>query len=199
MYSFVCAHSKANNGPVNIRSYTTDVSVDSLSLSECRIWEAARATSAASKFFDPIKIGWQDYVDGATGRNNPVDEVLREAKAIWPDAPSRIECFVSIGTGKPEPRDFGDNLVDIMKAIVALTTETEDTERRFYENHKSFGLGGRYFRFNVDSGLRDVSLDEFAKVDRIMTATDLYLNQPRVQESIRDLTQVTPISFLYSR
>ncbi|KAF4502485.1 hypothetical protein FAGAP_1300 [Fusarium agapanthi] len=91
---FVCAHSKANNTPVNIRSYTTSTSVDSLFLSPCKIWEAARATSAASGFFDPIKIGWQYYVDGATGRNKPVEAVFNEAKGIWPDAPSRIQCFV---------------------------------------------------------------------------------------------------------
>ncbi|KAF4970659.1 hypothetical protein FSARC_2364 [Fusarium sarcochroum] len=195
---FVCAHSKANNTPVNIRSYTTDVSVDNMSLSECKIWEAARATSAASGFFDPIRIGWQDYVDGATGRNNPVDEVFSEAKGIWPDASSRIQCFVSIGTGIPEPKDFGENLAEIKKAIIAITTETEDTERRFYHHHESFGLGGRYFRFNVDKGLRDVSLDEFDKVGKIMIATESYLNGPRVQESIREFTQVVPVSSLYA-
>lgn len=86
----VCAHSKANNTPVSIGSYTTGTSVNSLTLSQCKIWEAARATSAAFGFFDPIKISWQDYVDGATGRNNPVDEVFSEAKSIWSDAPFRI-------------------------------------------------------------------------------------------------------------
>ncbi|CZR40486.1 uncharacterized protein FPRO_05386 [Fusarium proliferatum ET1] len=145
----VCAHSKANNTPVSIGSYTTGTSVNSLTLSQCKIWEAARATSAAFGFFDPIKISWQDYVDGATGRNNPVDE-----------------CFVSIEAGISEPKDFRDNLAGIKKAIIAITTETEDTESRFCENHESFGLGGRYFRFNVDKGLRDVSLDEFDKVGK---------------------------------
>ncbi|KAF5981974.1 coenzyme A synthetase [Fusarium bulbicola] len=140
---FVCAHSKANNSPVNIRSYTTSTSVDSLSLLPCKIWEAARATSAASGFFDPIKIGWQDYVDGATGRNIPVEEVFNEAKVIWPDEPSRIQYFVSIGTGIPEPKDFGENLAEIQKAIIAITTETKDTERRFYENHESYLNGPR--------------------------------------------------------
>ncbi|KAF5566698.1 calcium-independent phospholipase A2-gamma [Fusarium phyllophilum] len=170
----------------------------SLSLSQCKIWEAARATSAASGFFDPIKIGWQDYVDGATGRNNPVNEVFSEAKSIWPDAPSRIQCFVSIGTGIPEPKDFGENLAEIKKAIIAITTETEDTERRFYENHESFGLGGRYFRINVDKGLRDVSLDEFDKVGKIIIATESYLNGPRVQDIIQEFTQVVPMSSVYA-
>ncbi|KAF5546757.1 calcium-independent phospholipase A2-gamma [Fusarium napiforme] len=195
---FVCAHSKANNTPVNIRSYTTSTSVDSMSLSHCKIWEAARATSAASGFFDPIKIGWQDYVDGTTGRNNPVEEVFNEAKRIWPDAPDRIQCFVSIGTGIPEPKAFGDNLAEIKKAIIAITTETEDTERRFYVNNESFGLGGRYFRFNADRGLRDVSLDEFGKVGKIMKATESYLNGPRVEDIIQKFIEVAPMSSVYA-
>ncbi|RKL43279.1 hypothetical protein BFJ72_g4692 [Fusarium proliferatum] len=195
----VCAHSKANNTPVNIGSYTTSTSVDSLTLSQCKIWEAARATSAAFGFFDPIKISWQDYVDGVTGRNNPVDEAFSEAKSIWPDAPFRIQCFVSIGTGIPEPKDFGENLAEIRRAIIAITTETEDTECRFCENHESFGLGGRYFRFSVDKGLRDVSLDEFDKVRKIMIATESYLNEPRVQDIIQKFIHILPMSSAYGR
>ncbi|KAF5543340.1 hypothetical protein FMEXI_7120 [Fusarium mexicanum] len=178
--------------------YEANGKCEVLSLLPCKIWEAARATSAASGFFDPIKIGWQDYVDGATGRNNPVEEFFNEAKGIWPDASSRIQCFVSIGTGIPEPKDFGENLAEIKKAIIAITTETEDTERRFYENHESFGLGGRYFRFNIDRGLRDVSLDEFDKVGKIMIATESYLNGPRVQDIIQKFTQVVPVSSVYA-
>ncbi|KAG4260872.1 hypothetical protein FPRO04_04496 [Fusarium proliferatum] len=177
----VCAHSKANNTPVNTGSYTTGTSVNSLTLSQCNIWEAARATSAAFGFFDPIKISWQDYVDGATGRNNPVDEVFSEAKSIWPDAP------------------FNTVFSEIKKAIIAITTETEDTECRFCENHESFGLGGRYFRFSVDKGLRDVSLDEFDKVRKIMIATESCLNEPRVQDIIQKFSQILPISSAYEK
>ncbi|KAM5354667.1 hypothetical protein ACJ41O_001314 [Fusarium nematophilum] len=194
---FVCAHSKAQNTPVRIRSYTTDASVDSLSTSQCKIWEAARATSAAPKFFDPIQIGWQHYVDGATGQNNPVEEVFKEANAIWPGASSRIQCLVSIGTGVPEPKEFGDNLWKIKSALIALATATEDAERRFCENHEALGLRGRYFRFNVDKGLRDVSLDGVDKLDKIIAATESYLDGPRVKESIRDFTQGASISSLY--
>jgi predicted acylesterase/phospholipase RssA len=49
-----------------------------------KIWEAYRATSAASSFFDPIAIGrfQEEFVDGATGSNNPVGEVWNEAQLI---------------------------------------------------------------------------------------------------------------------
>ncbi|OBT75004.1 hypothetical protein VF21_06307 [Pseudogymnoascus sp. 05NY08] len=94
------------NNPVRLRSYKTEDPVDTLSGSGCAIWQAARAASAAATFFDPIKIGSQLYVDGGTGYNNPIELVLEEAKSIWSNAPSRIQCLVSIGTGVPDHDDF---------------------------------------------------------------------------------------------
>jgi len=43
-------------------------------LNSVRIWEACRATSAASSFFNPIAIGRykEEFMDGATGANNPI-------------------------------------------------------------------------------------------------------------------------------
>lgn len=151
-FRFVCAFTKALNTPVRLRSYMTEDSVETLSSTGCRIWEAARATSAAATFFDPIVIGRQKYVDGATGFNNPVEAVLEEAVSIWPDAIPGIQCLVSIGTGVPDPKDFGDNLKEVINTLKAIATETEETERRFFQNHKHLGLGDRYFRFNVDKG-----------------------------------------------
>ena len=176
----MCTQSKSRNSPVLFRSYVTAESIDGLSTSGVKIWQAARATSAASTFFDPIKIGSQEFVDGATGRNNPVESVLAEASAIWPDARSRIQCLVSIGTGKSEFRDFGDNLAEIKRTLVALATETEDTEQRVYRNQESLGVDGRYFRFNVDRGLEGVVLDEYEKQGTIVAATEAYLETPRI-------------------
>jgi patatin-like phospholipase/acyl hydrolase len=44
---------------------------------QCNDMEACRATSAATSFFDPIAVGrfGEEFVDGATGANNPVREV----------------------------------------------------------------------------------------------------------------------------
>ena len=194
--SFVCTQSKALNTPVLLRSYTTAESVDGLSTTEVKIWEAARATSAASTFFDPIRIGCQEFVDGATGRNNPVEAVLAEANSIWKDAPSRIQCLVSIGTGKSQFRDFGSNLIEMKRTLVALATETEDTEQRVYRNQKNLGVSGRYFRFNVDRGLEGVVLDEYEKQGDIVTATEAYLEDPRVHALVTDFLQAKPPSYI---
>jgi predicted acylesterase/phospholipase RssA len=55
-----------------------------------KIWEAARATSAATTFFKPITIGDETFIDGATGANNPVRYMLAEARDVFNNGkPSR--------------------------------------------------------------------------------------------------------------
>lgn len=63
---FVCAVEGLNSDAVVIRSYKSKEFDDLYGV--CKIWEAARATSAASTFFDPINIAGRDYVDGALKR-----------------------------------------------------------------------------------------------------------------------------------
>ena len=80
-----------------------------------KIWQAGRATSAASPFLDPITIGdfGQSFVGGAIGANKPVYEVWNEAEDIWPSGSleDKIKCLVSIGTGAPSLTPFKDDLM----------------------------------------------------------------------------------------
>lgn len=193
-FRFVCTFTKARNTPVLLRSYTTLDSVDFLSRSDCSIWQAARATSAASTFFDPIQIGRQTFVDGGTGMNNPVELVFEEAKSIWPDAiqKGRIQCLVSIGTGIPDLKGFGDNLIKVIDTLKSISTETEKTEKRFYGNHESLGISQRYFRFSVDKGMADVELDDHEKVAEIEASAEDYLGDPRVKDLIRSFLTARP-------
>ncbi|KAI0899421.1 FabD/lysophospholipase-like protein [Annulohypoxylon nitens] len=183
---FVCTFTKSFNTPVLIQSYKTAGNVDTQALLDCKIWEAARATSAAATFFDPITIGRQTFVDGATGNNNPIRQVLDEAKLIWPDAVERgrIQCLVSVGTGVLSLGDFGGNLKELVLTLRRIATDTEETEKRFYKDHKDLGIGNKYFRFNVDRGLSDVALGAFERIDVIETATENYLRNDRVKELV---------------
>ncbi|KAI0544256.1 ankyrin repeat-containing domain protein [Xylaria curta] len=175
--------------PVRIRSYRTRNSVDAQSLTKCTIWQAARATSAAATFFDPIRIGNQKFVDGAFGRNNPVNDVLDEAKSIWPDAVqnARIECLVSVGTGLLDLRNLGNNVAQLVITLKDIVTETENTHERFFRNHEDLGVGNRYFRFNVIQGLSNVRLDESERLDTIEAAAERYLDTHAVEELVEKL------------
>lgn len=177
-----------------IRSYDNPKAVTLQSMSTCKIWEVARATSAAPTFFDSIKIGRQEFVDGGLGANNPVEFVLREAEEIWTNATRRIQCIVSIGTGLSRDVDIGNNLAQLAQKLKDMAVETETTEMRFRKNVKDRGMGDRYFRFNVQKGLEDVGLDEHNEIGRIENVTVYkYLSEDRnVQSDIAGLIAARP-------
>jgi len=199
---FVCAMSKEMNRTVALRSYRNPRGVTHL-YESTKIWEACRATSAATSFFDPISIGIHKntFIDGAIGANNPIWELWKEASSIWPAQGSfdnNINCLVSIGTGMPSITPFGDKLMDIGKSLVEIATETERTASTFSEQNSSLEENGRYFRFNVAQGLQGIGLEEAREQPRIVAATDGYLEDRHVYRQIRQcrdrlvLRQVPP-------
>ncbi|KAI9683039.1 MAG: hypothetical protein M1822_006232 [Bathelium mastoideum] len=158
-------------------------------LSVTKIWEAARATSAASTFFDPIEIGLdrETFVDGATGANNPVNQVWDEAIDIWKFArlSENIQCLVSIGTGVPDVKAFGNSLADIGQTLLAMSTETETTAQNFLRRHTDMHTERRYFRFNVLKGLEQVGLEDAEKATVIVAATRRYLAIEAIRKDLQ--------------
>ncbi|KAH6848113.1 hypothetical protein B0I37DRAFT_376721 [Chaetomium sp. MPI-CAGE-AT-0009] len=67
---------------------------------ELKVWEAARATSAAPQYFRKFYHGPSEktYLDGAILYNNPVEIADQERKAIWPDG-HYPDIVLSLGTG----------------------------------------------------------------------------------------------------
>lgn len=153
-------------------------------LRDTKIWEAGRATSAASSFFDPIRIGvfGEGFVDGATGANNPVYEVWNEAQYIWPSGSfeESVKCLVSIGTGVPSLKPFPDDLVGIGQSLLAIATETEKTAERFCRDKSGLDDKNRHYRFNVLQGLEDIGLEDSKRKNAIIAATDRYLESQAV-------------------
>ncbi|KAI0124847.1 hypothetical protein BJ170DRAFT_478611 [Xylariales sp. AK1849] len=69
---------------------------------ELRVWEAARATSAAQPFFKPFQRegSKETYIDGALYHNCPIWVAHHERKLIWGDvAGSLPDIVLSLGTG----------------------------------------------------------------------------------------------------
>lgn len=155
-------------------------------LATTKIWEACRATSAASSFFNPITIGpyKERFIDGATGANNPVRVLWNEAQALWGSESNPLDhdirCLVSIGTGKPSLEPFGRSLTKIAQTLCKMATETEKTARDFREEKESMHKSGRYFRLNVLQGLEKIGLEEADKIDHIVAATRNYVESPDV-------------------
>jgi predicted acylesterase/phospholipase RssA len=158
------------------------------------ICQAARATSAATTFFEPVSIGARKFADGGLGANNPVDEVECEASDIWcentADLKPLVKCFISIGTGNPGKREMEDNLLKfVSKTLPELATQTEHTEKRFIAKWRQHYGSKRYFRFNVDQGLQDVGLAEYQEQGLIESATEGYLDHQKVVFQVRDCVE----------
>jgi predicted acylesterase/phospholipase RssA len=155
----------------------------------CRIWEAARATSAASTFYDPIAIGphHQKYVDGALGYNNPIRLLDRESKEMWPDS-DRI--FISIGTGTAPGASLDGNIIELADRIKEIAIETEKTHEEFYQDHETTLVANhRYFRFNVE-GLKRIGLEEHKARPDIYAATETYLESGFAGTMIKQLVGI---------
>ncbi|KAH8894272.1 FabD/lysophospholipase-like protein [Thozetella sp. PMI_491] len=189
---FVCAATKDLYGIAHLRSYSIEDELD-IPTTVC---EAALATSAATGFFDPVSIGARQFVDGAIGANNPVDEVEREASNIWcnetGDLKPLVKCFISIGTGNPGKKAIEDSILKFLtKSLRQIATETEETAQKFIARWRRHYDQNRYFRFNVEQGLQDVGLAEYTEQGSIETATHSYIADQaqkfRVRDCVRNL------------
>ncbi|KAL4887777.1 acyl transferase/acyl hydrolase/lysophospholipase [Aspergillus ambiguus] len=152
---------------VRFRSYDSKRQAIPVSATIC---QAARATSAATTFFEPATVGdsQQQYADGGLGANNPIHEVWAEAKDIW--SPNRdnlaelVKCCVSIGTGHQKTTPIFDGPYKFMtETLAAIATQTEKTAEQFHRQWSEMFKANRCFRFNVHQGLQEVGLEEYKK------------------------------------
>jgi predicted acylesterase/phospholipase RssA len=190
--SFVCTAGRHTNEIVRLRSYSLSDEPDI----PATICQAVLATSAATSFFDPVIIGDRAFTDGALGANNPINEVEGEASNIWcsetGDLKPLVKCFISIGTGSPGKEAFKDSMTKpLVKTLVEIATETENTAMRF-KARWAYGFSeNRYFRFSVDQGLQSIGLYEYNQMGLIEAATAQYLNRTvqmfRIRDCIRNL------------
>lgn len=172
--SCVVAVRQNNTAPAILRSYHNP-EMAALLEGECKIWQACRATSAATTFFDPITIGkyQQTFLDAGILYNNPVQLIYREAGNIWP---GQEVTLLSIGTGSSPQGAFKGSLKNIVKAMKKILTETDRTADDFHLAHQEMARESRLFRFNAN-GLESIGLEEYKKHGPIADATQEYLDK----------------------
>ncbi|KAK3376988.1 hypothetical protein B0T24DRAFT_665831 [Lasiosphaeria ovina] len=185
---FVCAvpqqDVRSRNGPRLFRTYN----IRNNPTFNCTIWEACRATSAAPTYFDPIEIGeeWEreTFVDAGLGYNNPIEQVLEEARLVFPRR--RIACVVSIGTGLARVLKFPSsprtNPLKLIEALKNMATESDTTAERVQKRFRN--IKDTYLRFSVDRGLNDIKLEEWENLGEVRTYTTGYLEQDTVSSYI---------------
>ncbi|EMT68942.1 Calcium-independent phospholipase A2-gamma [Fusarium odoratissimum] len=176
----VCVTRGINSRPDVLRSYIS--SHPTQENYKCSIWEAASATAAAPTFFDPVKLaGGELFCDGGMRRNNPIDEAVnelnRELERGW--SGRSLGCLVSIGTGVVEAAKISTSVTTLIKAVVKILTDSEDTAEEFVKSPfgRQLESSGRYFRFNVPQGLQTLKLDEWKETEKLNAATTEYLSK----------------------
>ncbi|PVH67508.1 FabD/lysophospholipase-like protein, partial [Cadophora sp. DSE1049] len=165
--SFVCTADRDTKDIIRLRSYSLPDEPDI----PATICQAALATSAATTFFEPVRIGNRSFADGGLGANNPVDETEGEASNIWcaetGDLKPLVKCFISIGTGDPGKKAFDDTMIKFLgQTVVDIATETQNTERRF-----------------------NIGLDEYQKLGAMEAATNGYITHRAQKFRVRDCIQ----------
>jgi predicted acylesterase/phospholipase RssA len=176
------------NIPVLLRTYQSHKPH-----SNCKIWEAARATSAAPTFFKRVEIGRnkQPFIDGGLGCNNPSQLVLNEAKARFGGA-RHIGCLVSVGTGQAEvpsikkPGLFQQIIpTDVINALRKITTDCGATHQEMLRRFA--GSGNTYFRLNVEQGMQGIGLSKWEKLSIVEAHTVQYMEMEEVEKKLDSL------------
>jgi hypothetical protein len=194
--AFVCAVPANNMAyPRRFRTYP----VRALASANCRIWEAARATTAAPTFFKRIAIGEEDqakeeFIDSGLGCNNPANQVLEEARNIFGND-GLVRCLVSIGTGYPgtiglaKPDAFQKVLpTKLIGVLEKIATDCENTANGLSARFKD--LEKFYFRFNVAHGAEGISLEEWEKMGELTEHTKAYMAEVSVSKAMDEVVDI---------
>lgn len=194
----VCPTNHYTKDMVHLRSYELphEPSIRAM------ICQAVLATSAATTFFDPVSIGDRRFADGGFGASNLVNEVEGETANIWRPKTGYLKplakCFISIGTGNPGKKAFGDSLLGFpTNTTISIATEPEHTDKKSIARRARHFDEKRYFRFDVEQGLQDVGLEEHKK-SAIEAASYRYLShtaqKPRARECNQNFSSKQSVS-----
>jgi hypothetical protein len=148
----------------------------------------ARATSAATTFFKPIRVGRDgiEFVDAGFGYNNPCEVLVEEAQRQFPERRSML--VLSIGTGLGDVVAIGNTRMSIITAPKKMATSSKKVAASLADR---YGESGQYYRFNVDQGLQDITLSDWEKASTISAHTRNYLsdNQRTIQKFVDDFSR----------
>ncbi|KAL2161433.1 hypothetical protein VTH06DRAFT_7994 [Thermothelomyces fergusii] len=201
--AFVCVMPSDKIGEVQfVRSYSGDEGSQDNWDEDVMIWEAARATTAASTFFKPQKLGkgssTREYIDAAIGNNNPINFLLSEAVKEFGSG-RRLGCVVSIGTGTRDvklERSVG-GLESILKfrgavfyghLVMTLKNVSTDSEKSHQDQEaRLLSFPGAYYRFNVPQAAAQVKLHHYFKIPELKSSTREYLSTQPVAKQVRQV------------
>ncbi|EMD39819.1 hypothetical protein CERSUDRAFT_150518 [Gelatoporia subvermispora B] len=152
---------------------------------QTKIWEAARATSAAPAYFLQQQIGEDSTVDGGIAANNPILLLINEADSFF--GPARLkQCVVSLGTGMKPNISFGNGKVVALRDYemwLALATSGEWEHLLAKDDSR---VKACYYRFNAgkktskgDDWEKPIDLDKWNEMPKMISWTVEYLEKEK--------------------
>ncbi|CAE6477218.1 unnamed protein product [Rhizoctonia solani] len=190
----VTARSVDASRPILMRSYAVAHDAD---LEKFKIWEAARATSAAPLYFRPMKAGLYKvpYLDGCvSGHCNPSWLAMQEVKHIWPN--HKIDLFMSLGTGSSNRVTLRGPINNFARGFIYLASSTVQFYEMAWREFRRRYQVSPYVRLSVDNEISKIRLDDPSRLDDITAATLAYLevarNSEKVQRCVELATGIMP-------
>lgn len=145
------------------------------------IWQVARATSAAPTYFEPLKTGDHEYLDGGMGANNPCEEIQGEVWRMNNNSKNCVRVILSIGTGRNNMVPFGGQGLSrywhLFKWAQKRVTDSQEPHVRMKARAKRENF--TYFRLNVEQGLDKIKLDEWRVKGELRTTVGRAVNRLR--------------------
>ncbi|ETS74615.1 hypothetical protein PFICI_13099 [Pestalotiopsis fici W106-1] len=181
---FVCSTTNYTTSPRLIRSYASDDD-HHFPYAPIKVWEAARATSAAPSLFKPMTIKRpgpsMTLYDGALTGNNPIRQVVNECNGF--DHGRNFECIVSLGTGVKgaTPLKSSNHVLKVAKVLAKHSLDCHAAHVEFLSTREGRGLidDQRYFRFSPERNLGEVELDGWESFDAITEYIELFAIEKR--------------------
>ena len=186
-FRFLCALKKDDNSAVRFRAYPGPDGTPT-PFANCKIWEAARATSAAPFYFPSAVVEGVKFWDGGLANNNPVLEVLAERSQLYPQRP--VNCMISLGTGFSERKPSKSTLAVMGKGkrILKNVTNVNINHERAREQLRTDEVP--YFRFNPSTAEDEIGLADYKLLDALTRHTETYLDRNEIKTQTRQCAEL---------
>ena len=184
---FLCALKKDDNSAVRFRAYPGPDGITT-PFANCKIWEAARATSAAPFYFPSAVVEGVKFWDGGLANNNPVLEVLAERSQLYPQRP--VNCMISLGTGFSEHKPSKSTLAVLGKGkrVLNNVTNVNINHERAREQLRTDGVP--YFRFNPSTAEDEIGLADYKLLNALARHTETYLDREQIKAQIKQCAEL---------
>jgi predicted acylesterase/phospholipase RssA len=181
---------KSDGSAIKFRTYAVPDDCKN-GFESCKIWEAARATSAAPFYFPAVTVNQVKFWDGGLANNNPAHEVKLEKYMLFPSDRYRVSCFVSIGTGWADTKPEKSVLPGIGRGrqILGFVTNVDRAHQHMAQDFTR-SRPPVYFRFNPTTGNEKIGLADHHLLKSLEAHTNRYLQNPQVQSAITDCAKV---------